>query len=168
MVLIVMGVAGSGKTTVGRRVAACLHWEFQDADCFHPMANIEKMAGGVPLTDQDRRPWLAALRRAIEDWLIEGRHVVLACSALTAQARHTLTPDPKRVRLVYLKATYQIIYDRLARRRHHFMPTELLDSQFALLEEPTDAIVVDASQPLDALVPDICRRLAAEGLAPGS
>jgi gluconokinase len=147
MIIIVMGVAGSGKTTIGRQLSEVLHWTFADADAYHPAANIRKMSRGVPLTDEDRLPWLRALRKLIERWLSEGQQAVLACSALTSSYRRMLIIDPVRVRLVYLKGTRALIEQRLARRSHHFMPKALLQSQFDTLEEPEEAFTLDAAEP---------------------
>lgn len=154
-----MGVAGSGKSTVGSLLAASLHWDFLEADAFHPPANIEKMSRGIPLTDADRSPWLHALRDEICRHLAEERNAVLACSALKAQYRRLLTPDPERVRLVYLKGPFSLFQERLARRRHHFMPASLLKSQFDTLEEPSDALTVDAAKAPDELVTEIQQKL---------
>lgn len=145
MIIIVMGVSGSGKTTIGTRLAEALHWTFADADDFHPAANVDKMRRGIPLTEEDRRPWLSALRSQIGEWLEQDRSIVLACSALKAWYRRELLIDPSRVRLVYLKGPYSLIEKRLARRRGHFMRRELLASQYAALEEPAEALVVDAA-----------------------
>ena len=153
-----MGVAGSGKTTVGRRLAGELGWEFYDADDFHPPANIEKMARGVPLTDEDRRPWLAALGELVRGCLARGAHAVLACSALKGRYRERLLVDG-RVRLAYLKADRQLIRERLTSRRGHYMKAALLDSQFAALEEPGPEAHFDASATPDELVAAIRARL---------
>ena len=143
MVIIVMGVSGSGKTTVGRALAQTLGCEYADADDFHPPPNVEKMRRREPLTDEDRRPWLAALRARVWGWLTEGQDGVLACSALTPEARRTLGVGHEQVRLVYLRGSYEVIYERIAARKDHFMPAELLKSQFQTLVEPHEAIVVD-------------------------
>jgi carbohydrate kinase (thermoresistant glucokinase family) len=135
-VVIVMGVAGSGKTTVGSMLAQQLRWEFQDADWFHPAANVEKMGAGLPLTDEDRRPWLEAIAAWIDETRGAGRHGVVACSALKCAYRDILIGSRQDVRLVYLKGERDLIARRMAARKDHFMPTALLDSQFATLEEP--------------------------------
>jgi len=147
MVIILMGVAGAGKTTIGRGLAAELGWPFYDADDLHPRANVEKMRRGVPLTDEDRRPWLAALRELIAGCLARDKNAVLACSALKAEYREYLLLD-ERVKLVYLKGDYELIQARLRARRDHFMPPEMLASQFATLEEPADALQIDVALPL--------------------
>ena len=159
MIIIVMGVSGSGKTTIGMQLAKTLQWVFVDADDFHPAANVEKMRRGIPLTDQDRKPWLSALRSQIGEWLQHNRQVVLACSALKAWYRQELLVDPSRIRLVYLKGTYELIAGRLARRKGHFMRPELLASQFDSLEEPDDALIVDIAQRPRGIVRQIRKQL---------
>jgi gluconokinase len=157
VVILVMGVAGAGKTTVGRALAEALGdgWRFVDADDFHSPENRARMAAGEPLDDAARAPWLAALGRAIDGWLAAGDAVVLACSALRRSYRAVLRRDPTRVRLVYLRVPEPLLAARLAARRDHFMPAALLASQLATLEEPgpdEDALVVDATEPPAALV----------------
>lgn len=143
MIIILMGVSGSGKTTVGKLLARELDWPFADADQFHPAANLDRMRRGTPLTDQDRLPWLHALTRAIDDWLREDRNVVLSCSALKAEYRRLLLLDPERMVLVYLKGDPELIAERVASREGHFASLSLLPSQFEALEEPTDGLVVN-------------------------
>ena len=145
MVILIMGVSGSGKSTIGRRLADELGWQFADADDFHPPRNREKMHRGQPLSEADRRPWLDTLRRIIQRWLREDRPAVLGCSALKASYRRRLLVDPARMRLVYLRGTFRVIQSRLKRRKHHFMPAALLKSQFATLQEPTRAMIVDVT-----------------------
>jgi gluconokinase len=157
MIVLVMGVAGSGKTTVGQRLATELGWSFADADDFHSAANIAKMAAGLPLTDADREPWLAALRRHIDDCLARGENAVVACSALKASYRAALIGSPRDVRVVHLAASPAVIKARLAGRTGHFMPPTLADSQYAALEAPADALTVDAAQPPAGLVGEIRR-----------
>jgi gluconokinase len=144
MIVIVMGVAGSGKTTVGKRLADALGWRFFDADDFHSAANIEKMRHGVALTDADRAEWLSALRRQIEEQIDNKTSAVFACSALKEIHRQQLRGDSNTVRFVYLKADYEFISKRLEKREGHYFGTKLLASQFETLEEPTDAVVVNA------------------------
>jgi gluconokinase len=135
-VVIVMGVSGSGKTTVGTLLAGRLHWEFEDADWFHPAANVDKMHNGIPLTDEDRWPWLRAIAAWIDATRRAGRHGVIACSALKRRYRDLLIGDRADVRLVYLKGDEKLIARRMATRHEHFMPPGLLRSQFDALEEP--------------------------------
>jgi gluconokinase len=158
VIIIVMGVQGAGKTTVGSLLAHELDFEFQDADNFHSAANIEKMRRGTPLTDSDRAPWLAALHDAITHWLADKRNVVLACSALKAIYRDRLLVSPE-VKLVYLKATYDLILSRLKLRHGHYAGENLLHSQFADLEEPTAALTVDASRPPNELARQLLETL---------
>jgi len=163
MIVLVMGVSGSGKSTIGRLLADSLRWDFVDADAFHPPENIAKMSRGTALSERDREPWLRALRNAVERWLSENRNIVLACSALTADHRRALIQDAKQVKVVYLKGTYDGIYTRLTQRRH-FMPKELLASQFDTLEEPADALTVDAAWPPDTIVAHVRAHLNASPL----
>ena len=158
MVIVVMGVAASGKTTVGHLLAEELGWTFYDADDFHPDSNVEKMSRGVPLDDEDRRPWLESLRELIRDCLASGRDAVLACSALKDSYRERLLIDG-RVKLAYLKAARPLIRERLNERSGHFMKAEMLDSQFAALEEPEASTHYDASRPPAELVREIRERL---------
>jgi gluconokinase len=135
-VLVVMGVSGSGKSTIGAMLAHRLHWLYEDGDWFHPRKNIEKMHHGEPLTDADRWPWL----RAIADWIDATRHSdnrgIVACSALKRAYREILIGERRDVRLIYLKGDQDLVARRVAARADHFMPPQLLDSQFAALEEP--------------------------------
>jgi len=161
MTIVVMGVAGSGKTTVGRRLAAALGgaWRFADADDFHPPANVAKMSSGVPLDDADRRPWLDALRVHLDACAVRNESVVLACSALKESYRRRLAAARGPVRFVYLKGAPAELRARLTGRQGHYLKADLLDSQFAALEEPAPgaALVVEA-----ALAPDeIVRRIVA-------
>lgn len=146
-VIVLMGVAGCGKTTVGRELACSLGWSFADADEFHPPANVAKMSAGRPLTDADRAPWLAAIRRHIEDRLAAGGGAVVTCSALREAYRRALVPGAGRVDLVYLKGTREELQARIGARQDHFMKPAMLDSQLAALEEPADALTVDIAPP---------------------
>jgi carbohydrate kinase (thermoresistant glucokinase family) len=134
--LVVMGVSGSGKSTIAALLANRLGWEYADGDWFHPPANIEKMRGGTPLTDADRLPWLQAIADWIDDARAASRPVVVACSALKRTYRDILVGPRRNVGLVYLEGDRELIARRLARRHEHFMPAALLDSQFAALEAP--------------------------------
>jgi gluconokinase len=157
MIVIVMGVSGSGKTTVGKLLAASLNWDFGDADDFHPAVNIEKMSRGIALDDADRMPWLLKLQSAIADWLQAKKNVVLACSALKATYRDLLWVDRTQVKLVYLKGDFDLIYQRLQQRQKHYMKPDLLSSQFETLEEPQDAIIIDVSEPPEVIVEQIIK-----------
>src|SRR5215469_955431 len=159
MLVVLMGVTGAGKTTVGRALAAALGWEFHDGDDLHSEANKRKMHRGVALTDADRSPWLRAIRELIQAMLSEGREGVVACSALRRSYRDEIVVDRGAVKLVYLKASREQIAERLRNRTGHFMNPDLLQSQFDTLEEPHDAIVVDASAAQEAIVNEIRRRL---------
>ena len=158
MIVIVMGTTGSGKTTIGTLLAKRLGCEFVDADDFHPPANVEKMKHGIPLTDADREPWLKALHDKIVEWTAEKRNVVLACSALRESYRDELRASPD-VKFVYLKGSYELFSQRVLARKGHFAKQGLLASQFATLEEPTDAITVDATKPPEHIVSEVRRQL---------
>ncbi|HEY1268182.1 MAG TPA: gluconokinase [Candidatus Binatia bacterium] len=154
MVVIILGVAGAGKTTVGALLARELGWRFHDADTLHPAANVDKMRRGEPLGDADRAPWLAAVRAIIENALARGEHAVVACSALKESYRAILRAGPG-VLFVYLKIDPALAKERLARRTGHFMNPILMQSQFDALEEPPSALVVDASAPPAAIIKTI-------------
>jgi gluconokinase len=158
VVVVIMGVTGSGKTTVGSMLAKQLGWEFKDADEFHPAANIEKMSRGIPLDDADRAPWLAAMRDGIVHWLANGENVVLACSALKRNYREELCIDP-RVKLIYLKGSFELISSRVQARQGHFAKADLLASQFADLEEPENAVTIDASHTPEEIVAEARKSL---------
>lgn len=135
-VLVVMGVSGSGKSTIGTQLALALRWNFEDGDWFHPARNIDKMHAGIPLTDEDRAPWLISIADFIDQAQLAGDHVVIACSALKRRYRAVIIGNRPDVRLVYLKGDIELIGRRVATRHEHFMPTSLLESQFEALEEP--------------------------------
>ncbi len=151
MVILLMGVTASGKTTVGRALATELGWRFADGDDYHSAANIARMRAGIALTDEDRAPWLESLRKAILGWLAAGKNVVLACSALKASYRDILLVSSD-VKLVYLRASKELIAARLASRRGHYMNPKLLDSQFETLEEPQNALTIDAGLPVNQIL----------------
>lgn len=161
MIVIVMGVVGSGKTTVGKLLACGFSWDFADADDFHPEVNVEKIRNGIPLTDEDREPWLERLRKAIVRWTAEGRSMVLACSALKRAYRTKLSVGPQ-VRFVYLKGSAALIADRLRSRHGHFAGESILASQLADLEEPEKAITVEIVDTPEHIVAEIRRALALE------
>jgi gluconokinase len=142
-VVVIMGVSGSGKTTIGKGFAKAVGWTFEEGDRWHPPANIEKMRAGIPLGDEDRWPWLDALARAIGEWIVADRRTVLACSALKQTYRDRLSGGRPEIAFAYLKGAQETVADRVSRRRHEYMPSTLLPSQFAALEEPVDAIPLD-------------------------
>lgn len=151
-----MGISGAGKTTVGRRLAHELDWQFSDGDDFHPAANLEKMRSGHALTDADRQPWLERMHAAIVDRIRRNQPAVLACSVLKASYRAIVKEGCREhLRLVYLNGSFDLFHQRLVHRRAHFMRLELLASQFAILEEPADALVIDAALPPDEIVRQI-------------
>lgn len=156
MIIILMGVTGAGKTTVGRALAEQLHWRFADADDYHSAAKVAKMHAGIPLTDEDRSPWLHALRDAIRGWLAAGENAVLACSALKASYRDILLVSPE-VKLVYLRASEPLIEARLAARTGSYMNPHLVPSQFSTLEEPKDALMIDPSGTVEEIVRQVRR-----------
>jgi gluconokinase len=161
MVVVVMGVAGCGKSTVGPLVAAALGGEFAEGDQFHPPENVAKMSRGEPLTDADRLPWLEKMAEAIRAWRAQARPTVLACSALRQRYRDILSGGDGNVRFVYLRGSETTIGARLSARRGHFMPPTLLKSQFETLEEPHDAIVADVGPTPEEIAAGILARLRA-------
>jgi gluconokinase len=173
MVVILMGVSGSGKTAVGQALAARLGWAFEDADNWHPASNVAKMRSGRPLNDEDRAPWLQSLNRIIRSRIAERRGTVLACSALKAKYRETLrngVHGTGTLRFVYLRGTYKQIDQRLRERSGHFMPESLLRSQFEALEEPTadEAFVVDTALSIEAAVEAIIVGLKLDSSSSGA
>lgn len=158
MIVIVMGVVGSGKTTVGWSLSEQLGWGFADADDFHSPANVEKIRKGIALGDEDRGPWLESLRAAITQWIAEKRNFVLACSALKRSYRRELSVGPE-VRFVYLKGSAELIVERLRSRHGHFAGEQILASQFADLEEPEDAVTVEIAAPPPQVAREIREKL---------
>ena len=164
LVLVVMGVSGSGKTTVARGLAERLGWRFQEGDALHPPANVAKMSAGTPLADEDRWPWLAAIAAVIDGWRAEGVSGIVTCSALKRAYRAVLIGDRADVRLVYLAGDKALIAGRMAARKGHFMPAALLDSQFAALEVPgaeERPITVDIGPAPEVLVDALAARFGA-------
>jgi gluconokinase len=155
--ILLMGVAGAGKTTVGRLLAAELGWTYREGDDFHSAASREKMARGQPLDDADRAPWLAAIRTAMEAELAAERRAVFTCSALKAQYRHALLNGLGGILLVHLAGDRDVLLARLRERRDHYMKPGMLDSQLAILEPPAGALTLDIRQPPAALVAAIRR-----------
>jgi gluconokinase len=165
--LIVMGVSGSGKSTIADHLAERIGWTFEDGDKFHPASNVAKMHAGHPLTDEDRWPWLRAIAAEIDRACAAGEHVVIACSALKRAYRDILVHGRDDIRIVFLNGTKDLIAKRLAARKGHFMPPGLLDSQFKTLEPPQPSerpITVSIDAPVDGIVDDIARQL--EQIAP--
>jgi gluconokinase len=163
VILLIMGVAGSGKTTIARALAERLGWAYQEGDALHPPANVAKMSAGTPLTDSDRWPWLHAIAAIIDAWRAEGRSGIITCSALKRAYRDILIGPRPDVRLVFLAGTKPLIAARMAARTGHFMPPTLLDSQLATLEPPgpdEDPIVIDIASPPEAIAADLAHRFA--------
>jgi len=155
---LIMGVSGSGKTSVGKALAQKLDWDFFDADDFHPAENIAKMAAGIPLNDSDRAPWLAALHHLLSTTLESNHHPILACSALKHKYRVQLLDGLSGIEIIYLKGDYDLIWSRMATREGHYMKPEMLQSQLATLEEPTDAFALDISISLNDMIDKITAR----------
>lgn len=161
-VIVVMGVASSGKTSLGERLAERLGWPFRDADSFHPPENVAKMSSGTPLTDEDRKPWLAAIAAWIDELRTTGGNGIVTCSALKRAYREVIVGDRPDVTLVYLRGSRELVGERMAARQHHFMPPALLDSQFATLEEPgadEKPLVVQVEASKEAIVAQVLREL---------
>jgi gluconokinase len=160
MVVVLMGVSGSGKTTVGKALAAKLGWASVEGDDYHPPSNVEKLRAGTPLTDEDRRPWLAALRERVDRAIAAGEDMVLACSALKHSYQDYLErDDPARIHYFYLHGSEELIRDRLAGRKGHFMNPGLLHSQFETLEPPTDAVRVEVVGSPEEVADEVRRKL---------
>jgi gluconokinase len=162
MVLVIMGVSGSGKTTVGKLLAERLGWQYQEGDALHPPENVAKMSAGTPLSDADRTPWLRLIANRIDAWRSRGEAGVVTCSALRQAYRDIIIGERPDVGLVHLRGSRELIGRRMAARKGHFMPTALLDNQFATLQEPSAeerAIVVDVGGAPAEIVDEILRRL---------
>jgi gluconokinase len=157
VVLILMGVVGAGKTTIGTLLAEELGWRFADADDFHPVENKEKIRRGIALTDHDRAPWLAAMHEAIVQWNCAGRNVILACSALKRSYRDELRVG--EVKFIYLKGSRELILERLRARHGHFATESILNTQFRDLEEPEDALCIGIQGGPEQIVAEIIQRL---------
>ena len=160
--LIVMGVAGSGKSTIGGALAERLGWAYEDADTFHPASNVAKMSAGQPLTDEDRWPWLKAIAAEIDRVCAGGRKIVIGCSALRRVYRDLLVHGRDDIRFVYLDGSQALIADRIGHRKGHFMPADLLASQFETLEPPgpdEHALAVSIDAPVTSIVDDVLRQL---------
>jgi gluconokinase len=169
--LIVMGVSGSGKSTIGERLAERLAWSYEDGDKFHPTSNVAKMSAGQPLTDMDRWPWLMAIADEIDRVCVAGKHAVIACSALKRAYRNVLVHGRKDVRIIFLNGTEAMIASRLTQRKGHFMPPGLLESQFETLEPPDadeNAVTVSIDASVEAIVDDIIRQLGFGALDGGA
>jgi carbohydrate kinase (thermoresistant glucokinase family) len=170
MIVVVMGVSGCGKTTVSTLLAERLGWQYQEGDALHPPENVAKMSGGTPLTDTDRIPWLQRIAGRIDDWRRAGESGVITCSALKRTYRDIIIGNRPEVGLIHLKGTRELIGERLAARKGHFMPAALLDNQFATLQEPAAeerAITVEIGAPPTDIVEQIVRRLAERPLSNG-
>jgi gluconokinase len=160
MIVIIMGVSGVGKTTVGELLAGRTGWAFYDADQFHPSSNIEKMRSGIPLTDEDRWPWLDRLNEVLRTADAKGESAILACSALKQRYRDRLEQGLSRVQWVHLAGSFELIKARLDQRKGHYMTAQLLESQFAALEPPVDALVLDVAEGPAALTATVERALS--------
>jgi gluconokinase len=162
---VVMGVSGSGKTTIGEALAERLGWQFVDGDALHPPANVAKMSAGLPLDDNDRWPWLEAIAAQIDAWIDQKMTGVITCSALKRRYRDRIAGGRAGVRLIYLDGSRELIADRLTTRRGHFMPASLLDSQLAALEPPgpdENPIAVRIDRPIAAIIDDIVAALSSQ------
>lgn len=159
--IILMGVSGSGKTVVGKALAPGIHAEFIDGDNLHSQRNVDKMAAGIPLTDEDRLDWLQLIAKVGREHVAHGTSCIIACSALKKTYRDLLRVDNPAISFVYLRGSFDLIHDRIAKRSHQYMPSSLLQSQFDTLEEPQndehDVLTVSIDQPIDAIVAEIAK-----------
>jgi len=160
MFIILMGVSGCGKTTIGEKLASALHIPYYEGDTFHPTSNVEKMSNGIPLTDEDRKAWLTALAKLISAKIIKVEEGVLACSALKEKYRDQLRVDPEKVQFVYLKGSYDLIFSRMKQRQGHYMPADLLRNQFKDLQEPDDIFTVNIDQTPGEILAEILSYLS--------
>ncbi len=160
MIVVLMGVSGCGKTTVGRLLARRLDWLFYEGDEFHPAANIDKMSKGIALTDADRLPWLAEIRKIIDECFERGLDAVIACSALRKKYRRMLSDNVAELQFVYLQGDYSTIQERMIAREDHYMKPGMLESQFESLEEPDNAIVADISHSPHIIASQIEKEIA--------
>ncbi|MBN1230295.1 MAG: gluconokinase [Anaerolineales bacterium] len=161
--IIVMGVSGCGKSSVGQALSEKSGWPFYDGDDFHPQANITKMAAGVPLNDEDRQPWLETLHELIMNHLNEHKSLIVACSALKKHYRDLLRGDEKKVFFVHLKGDFDLIFSRMQAREGHYMKVDMLRSQFATLEEPQNALTVSIQLPIKEIVEVIYQQVTSAG-----
>jgi gluconokinase len=159
LIVVLMGVSGSGKTTIGKLLAQDLGWKFYEGDDFHPQMNVDKMQRGIPLNDEDRVPWLRALRKLIHNLIAHSQRAVITCSALKQKYRSWLTTDGQDLLWVYLKGNYALIHERVRSRKEHFMSPNLLTSQFLALEEPQDILSVSIEQSPEDIVNQIKQSL---------
>jgi carbohydrate kinase (thermoresistant glucokinase family) len=157
--IVLMGVSGSGKTSVGKRLSQLLGWPFFDGDDFHSEENKEKMAAGSPLNDDDRAPWLASLNDLLVENLNEGKSILLACSALKQDYRNQISEDTSGTIFVYLKGDFDVIFERMRVRTGHYMKAKMLESQFESLEEPTEVITIDVRKSLEEITKEIIAKL---------
>ena len=165
MVILLMGVAGSGKTAVGEGLAARLGWRFIDGDELHSPASVEKMRAGIPLDDEDRMPWLRSIRDLIDEHEATGTPVIIACSALKQVYRRLLLEGTRETRLVYLRGEQSLIESRLRERQNHFFDPRLLGNQFAVLEEPRQALLIDIDADLESVTDAVVEALGLDSSA---
>jgi gluconokinase len=158
MIFIVMGVSGSGKSTVGKAVSKKFGWRFYEGDEYHPVENVEKMKNGFPLNDDDRLPWLISLRNIIEQAIEKKENIVISCSALKEAYRKILKVNDE-VRFIYLKGSYDLIRKRMEARENHFFKPDMLKSQFDTMEEPDDAVVIDISGSTQKIIDDAIAKI---------
>jgi len=163
MAIVLMGVSGCGKSSVGEELSQVLNWPLYDGDDFHPQANVDKMAQGFPLNDDDRQPWLERLHALIVEHLDRGQYLLVACSALKEKYRQILRGSRENVKFVHLTGSFELIYARVQQRNEHYMKAEMLKSQFADLEEPQNALSVSIDQPVSQIVTEIIENLELMG-----